>query len=374
MAKNSTEHQKDTPSLKDILSSHLKANENDHFKTTEDKSYLNYKVSSGSLKLDIELGGGFGCGAHRFVGVREGGKTSATLEVVRNFQNLHGDKAFVVYYKAEGRLSKELIERSKINTNEDCWQVIPTNIYELVVDSMRAIVKANDSKDNPNKKFCLFVIDSVDGLITRAENEKTAEDNQATASSARMLSQLFKKMSLYFSEKGHMAIFISQERSNIVINQYAPRAQTQGNSSGGNAIQHYVDFALNFKQRNKEDLILDEADDKIIGHYCKVELLKTTNDNTNAIVKYPIKRTQGIWKSREVSEILLMWEIYKKEGKWFKANKETSLFQSLEKQFPEESKAAVNFNGSKQFYEFFDNNPNITDYLYNKLRDILIKK
>ena len=40
---------------------------------------VTYKVSSGSMKVDFELGGGFGPGLHRFVGMNEGGKTSESL-------------------------------------------------------------------------------------------------------------------------------------------------------------------------------------------------------------------------------------------------------------------------------------------------------
>lgn len=370
--KAETEKNSPVVSPSEVLQSFLNAHPEDHFNGERNGIDLEYKISSGSLKLDLELGGGLGCGVHRFIGVREGGKTSAAMEFARNFQLYHKNRGFVVYYKAEGRLSPELILRSKIDTNPDKWKVVSSNIYEFVIDSMRALVKANDA--NEKKYQYLFIIDSIDGLITRAEESKTAEEVAATASSARMLSTLFKKMSLHFSENGHMAIFISQERSNIVINPYAPRAQSQGNSSGGNAIQHYVNFALNFKQRNKEDLILDENEEKIIGHNCKVELLKTTNDNTNVLIKYPIKRNSGIWREVETADVTLQWEFYKKEGKWFNLNEKDN--SPLVKELLEKFGARIikSFNGSKQYYAFFADNPDITEFLYNKYRSILITK
>ena len=58
-----------------ILSNYLKANKDDHY-NFEDT--VEYKVSSGSLQLDLYLAGGFGPGLHRFTGVNEGGKTSDT--------------------------------------------------------------------------------------------------------------------------------------------------------------------------------------------------------------------------------------------------------------------------------------------------------
>ena len=71
----------------DILNGMLDAYPNDHFNfvKTED-----FKISSGSLSLDRELGGGFGAGIHRFIGVREGGKTSCCLQVCKNFLEFFG--------------------------------------------------------------------------------------------------------------------------------------------------------------------------------------------------------------------------------------------------------------------------------------------
>jgi len=60
------------------LSSFLKTHKEDHYNYEET---VEYKVSTGSLTLDIETGGGLGPGLHRFCGINEGGKTSEALEV-----------------------------------------------------------------------------------------------------------------------------------------------------------------------------------------------------------------------------------------------------------------------------------------------------
>ena len=50
-----------------------------------DHKELNYKISSGSLNLDLALDGGLPAGVHRFTGVNEGGKTSCALSFAKNF-------------------------------------------------------------------------------------------------------------------------------------------------------------------------------------------------------------------------------------------------------------------------------------------------
>ena len=71
-----------TVDSKSLLNNFLKNNKEDHFNFEEQ---VNYRVSSGSLEFDHHLDGGFGPGLHRFVGMNEGGKTSASLEVMKNF-------------------------------------------------------------------------------------------------------------------------------------------------------------------------------------------------------------------------------------------------------------------------------------------------
>ena len=86
----------------DQINSYLEQNKGDHYNFEEER---NYTVSSGSLKLDIEMGGGIKPGIIRASGVTEGGKTSCALSFARNFQKM--DNSMVVYIKSEGRLSEE---------------------------------------------------------------------------------------------------------------------------------------------------------------------------------------------------------------------------------------------------------------------------
>ena len=159
---------KETPrglSPNDLIKSFLKSTEKDHYNYEE--SY-DYQVSSGSLILDFELGGGLGPGLHRFTGVNEGGKTSEALEVMKNFlQTVPNSRGF--YIKAEGRLPKQMRERSGVNFvfKEDEWAagncfVFECNIYETVVEALRLLV----GKNADDTRYC-FILDSVDGLISR---------------------------------------------------------------------------------------------------------------------------------------------------------------------------------------------------------------
>ena len=139
------------------MSSFLKSNKDSHYNFEET---IEYRVSSGSLLFDYKLGGGLTTGLHRFIGVNEGGKTSCALQFMKNFLD-QPTKRKGFYIKAEGRLGKEMVERSGIKFvfSADEWVegtcfVFECNIHETVFDAFRELVLKND--ENLRYFFLLF--------------------------------------------------------------------------------------------------------------------------------------------------------------------------------------------------------------------------
>ena len=310
---------------KNLVGNFLKNNKEDHFNYEEQ---VNYRVSSGSLEFDHHLDGGFGPGLHRFVGMNEGGKTSASLEVMKNFLKMPKSKG--VYFKAEGRLSDEMIKRCgvKFVFNHEEWEegtcfVFESNIYETVVDLMRQLVSSNEEKN----KYC-FVLDSVDGLIKKADNAKTFEESSQVAGGANIAATFMKKMSIALGKRGHMAIFVSQVRADIKLDPYSKAPIRQTTATGGNALLHFANWIIEFEPRFGGDQILlnpsvkkmDPKTNPAIGHYAKVVVKKSPNEKTNTRISYPIRygRTGGnsIWVEKEVVGTLEAWEFIKKAGAW----------------------------------------------------------
>jgi hypothetical protein len=322
-----------------------------------------YLVSTGSLILDSKIGGGLGSGVHRFVGVTEGGKTSAALEVMRNFlKTIPNSKG--LYVKAEGRLSDKVRKRSglKFTKLAEEWDantclIFETNIYDTCFDYLRGLLKHNHNKE----KFCI-IVDSMDGLLSLGDLEKSTSDAAKVAAGAVMTSDFLKRVSLGMSKFGHMCIMTSQQRSKISLDPYAKQDNNNTTqSSGGNAAMHYPDWILEFQRAFKADKILDKPDaplgpdNKQYGHMAKVMVCKSTNETTGETVKYPIKygRTDGtsVWIEREVADLLLMWGFFEKGGAgWFTTDSE--LIEHVKKsgkEFPEK------IQGMKNIYALLEN-------------------
>ena len=296
----------------DQIESYLKQNKGDHYNYEEDRSYA---VSSGSLLLDIEMGGGIGPGIIRASGVTEGGKTSCALSFARNFQKM--DNAMVIYIKSEGRLSPDMVERSGVDTSPEKWFVFKSNVYETVINLMRELIK-NNSTDTRY----MFIIDSMDSLVPKNDLEKPPEEANKVAGGALLSSDFLRKLALGLTTRGHICFMISQIRSKVSINPYEKTDPRVTNASGGNALLHYSDWILEFQDRHLKDIISTQPNGKgeMLGHWCKVIFKKTPNEKTGSLVRYPIRygRVDGksIWVEYEVVDMLLAWEMATAKGAW----------------------------------------------------------
>lgn len=363
-------------SAKTRLLSFLKENKDDHYNFEEE---IYYKVSTGSLNLDIATGGGLAPGLHRFLGMNEGGKTSEALEITKNFLKSIG-KSKALLFKAEGRLSKEIKERSGIKfvTKPEDWEdgtcfVFECNIFETVSELMKELIQNNEE----DKRY-IFVLDSVDGLMTKGDSQKSLSEATKVAGGAVISSMLMKKISLALSKRGHMAIFISQVRSDIKLDPYAANKEIrQTTATGGNALLHFANWILEFEPRYNKDLILEKPNEKydpiknkIIGHNVKITIKKSTNETTNSKVQYPIKygRKDGesIWKEYEVIDQILSWEFANAKGAWVTFSDET--VDELKKSNIELKKQ---HQGIDNLRSYLEENKQITNYFYNKFINTL---
>jgi RecA/RadA recombinase len=349
----------------DQIKAYLEENKADHYNFEEERSY---SVSSGSLLLDIEMGGGIGPGIIRASGVSEGGKTSCALAFARNFQK--EENSMAVYIKSEGRLPKEMIKRAGIDTSEKKWFVFKCNVYETVIDFMRDLVGSN-----PTNTRYMFIIDSMDALVPRGDLAKGADEAVRVAGGSLLSSDFLRKMALGLTTRGHICYMVSQVRSKVSINPYERSDPRLTNASGGNALLHYSDWILEFQERHKKDSISRGTGSKEenIGHWCKVIFRKSPNEKTGTLLRYPIryKRTDGksIWVEYEVVDMMLAWDMAAAKGAW------VTISDDIIKEVEEKTKLEFKkqHQGMDNLCKYFEENKEIGKYLFYKFRDVLKK-
>jgi RecA/RadA recombinase len=367
MAKQKKEENQDlsTRSDKDILSSYLNQNKNDHFNFIEEKYF---KISSGSLILDSVLDGGFSPGLHRFVGFTSGGKTSEAMQVLKNFlKTVVGSKG--IYFSAEGRLNNDVKKRSglKFVTDPNQWDegtvfVYESNIYESVAGFIEMLITSDNGIQYG------IVLDSVDGLSLKADASKNYDESAKVAGGPVVASVLMKRISIPLAKKGHLAIFISQVRSEVVLDPYSPKPVRQITSTGGNALLHYANIILQFEPRYKGDMIMNNEKEApspsnpLLGHWAKVIIKKSSNDKNNYVVRYPIKYDSSggssVWKEKEVVDCMLQWGDLEKKGAWYNFSEELVSSGLVKEQ---------KFQGIDSIYSYFSENKDLVNSLYKYL-------
>ena len=355
----------------------LRATKEDHYNFEETHSY---KVPCSSLLLTATLNGGIGPGAHRFVGLASGGKTSCVLDFMFHFLSENSAKKprRGFYIKSEGRLSEAVQERSgvKFVSSAEEWIdgtcfVFESNIFEAVFKTKRDLIT-----NNPTKTEYFFVTDCADSLIKRDDAKKPEEDSITVGGGSLITSVFLKKTGLAMAKRGHIDAYISQIRDQIKINQYEVTVPKQGKASGPRALEHQADVVIEFLPRFGGDLILEgEKGSKILGHFAKTRVVKSDNEKNMVEVKYPIRYGQkggkSVWSSYELADFLQLWEIVSKpsgKGSWyeFDADFRLEMGEAIKIEIPEK------IQGVGGIRDWIENSVEIQKYLFNKFKNLTI--
>ncbi len=360
------------------LSRILKERKDEHYNFEE---RVMWKISTGSLLLDCAMEGGISPSLLRLCGANNEGKTPEALEICRNFLEIVPNSK-VVWVMAEGRgLSKENIERCglKLTYDPDKFNVgevfiLESNVYELFIDIVKQSVL-----ENPNKHRYCFVVDSIDGLQLRGDREKEINEANKVAGAPALSKKMLQNLSLGMFKYGHLMVLLSQVTAEIKIDQYAKAPNRGGQFSGGNSLLHGSDYILEFQPSFPSDYLLDKPSGKLndgtskpIGKYCKVILQKSAMEaSRKQLIKYPIKfgrRPSGIWLEYECVDMLLAFGLLDQKGSWL--SWEASLLEELKKV---QVDIPITIQGVDKTRVYLEEHPNVTDYLFKKFKDTLIK-
>ena len=319
-------------------------------------------ITTSSFEFDQRIGGGFRTGGwSRFCSQEELGKTSISLCWGRNWQEKY-ENGFVLYFNAEGRINKDLLERSGIDISPDKFRIVDTNSYESLYTITEGAILNNFEGRN-----YFVIVDSTDACDRDAETVKDINKPEKMAGGAAMVSIIGKRLCLLFNVNRHHLFLCSQMRDRIIKN---PKGNMPAGKapSGGNAPKHYSSLAAEIKRPWGDDYIRENPSDKksrVIGRICSIKLEKTYNETSGTIVRYPIKYglKGGIWKSYESMMVAQACQIVvcPSKGAWW--NFESSLFEDLK------SKGIIvpeKIQGEAKLRDLFDSNPELVEYVFKK--------
>jgi len=178
------------------------------------------RVSTGSLTLDVALGGGWPMGQWSEVyGEASNGKTALCLKTIAHNQKLDPD--FTTVWVAAETWFPEWAE--KLGIDNDRVIVIEGTIMEDIYD---AVLKILDTK-----QVDLLVIDSLPALVSMAEDEKSMEEF-APGRNAFQTNKFFRKVTKHLlrepGERQCACIMINQFRMKMGVMHGDPRTTPGG--------------------------------------------------------------------------------------------------------------------------------------------------
>jgi recombination protein RecA len=266
-----------------------------------DQSKIDVELfSSGSLALDLALGGGYPKGRIiEIYGPESSGKTTLALHAIAEIQKQGGQAAFI---DAEHALDPAYARKIGVNTG-DLLISQPDN-GEQALEICETLVRSG--------AVDLIVVDSVAALVPQAEIDGDMGDAQMGLQ-ARLMSQAMRKLTGIISKTKATVIFINQIRMKIGVMFGNPETTT-----GGNALKFYASVRIDIRRIGQI-----KSGDDVAGNRTKIKVVKNKIAAPFRIAEFDIMYNEGVSKTGDVLDLAVSHGILEKAGAFIKYNGET---------------------------------------------------
>jgi recombination protein RecA len=257
-------------------------------------------LPSGSLSLDLALGGGYPKGRIiEIYGPESSGKTTLALHAIAEIQKQGGQAAFIdaehaldpAYAKKIGVDTANLLI-SQPDNGEQALEICETLVRSGAVD--------------------LIVVDSVAALVPQAEIDGDMGDAQMGLQ-ARLMSQAMRKLTGIIAKSKATVIFINQIRMKIGVMFGNPETTT-----GGNALKFYASVRIDIRRIGQ---IKDGED--ISGNRTKIKVVKNKIAAPFRTAEFDIMYNEGISRTGDILDLAVARGVLEKSGAFFKYEGET---------------------------------------------------
>lgn len=255
--------------------------------------------STGSLGLDIALGGGYPKGRIiEIYGPESSGKTTLALHAIAEIQKSGGVAGFI---DAEHALDPMYAKNIGVNIDE---------LYVSQPDSGEQALEIADTMVRSGA-IDLIVVDSVAALVPKAEIDGEMGDCHVGLQ-ARLMSQALRKLTGCISKSNCTVIFINQLREKVGIMFGNPETTT-----GGRALKFYSTIRLDVRRIES----VKQGGD-IVANRTRVKVVKNKIAPPFKQCEFDITFGEGISLLGELIDIGVEQGFIQKGGAWYTINEQ----------------------------------------------------
>lgn len=250
--------------------------------------------SSGSIAVDVALGGGYPKGRIiEIFGPESSGKTTFALHAIAEVQKEGGRAAFI-----DAEHSLDSIYASNLGVNIAELLLSQPDTGEQALEICDALVKS--------EAVNIIVIDSVAALVPQAEIDGEMGDSHVGLQ-ARLMSQALRKLSGSINKTNTIVIFINQLREKVGVMFGNPET-----TPGGKALKYYSSIRLDIRRGEQ----IKQGTD-VVGNKTVVKVVKNKIAPPFKIANVEIMYGEGVSKEGELVDLAAEAGIVEKSGAWY---------------------------------------------------------
>lgn len=263
---------------------------------SDERSYVK-RLSSGSISLDVILGGGYPVGRIiEIFGHESSGKTTLALTAIAHAQRKGGIAAYIdveqaldIKYASDLGVDINSLVVSQPDSGEDALQIAEVLLRSGAVD--------------------ILVVDSVSALVPTAELEGDMGDSHV-GRQARLMGQALRKLTPLAKKTESTVIFINQLREKVGV-MFGNNEVT----SGGRSLKFFSSVRLDVRRIN-----VIKQGDKFLGNRVRVRAVKNKVAPPLRQIEFDIMFGEGISRSGDLLDLAVELNIILKAGSWYAYN------------------------------------------------------